>query len=61
MSSAVDILLLMSDGAWTPLSLGLLQRTVMGAAMQYFTEIPEAILDLAGRAGSRRFGSCRGW
>ncbi len=46
-----DILLLMSDGAWTPLNLGLLQRTVMGAAVRHFTEIPGAILDVAGRAG----------
>lgn len=46
-----ELLLLMSDGAWTPLSLGLLQRTVMGAAVRHFTEVPGAILDVAGRAG----------
>ena len=46
-----DILLLMSDGAWTPFGLGLLHRTVMGAAVRHFTEIPGAILDVAGRSG----------
>ena len=41
----------MSDGAWTPLNLGLLQKTVMTAALCHFTEIPGAILDAAGRTG----------
>lgn len=49
--NAKDVLLLMSDGAWTPLSLTVLQRTVMAAAMRHFTEIPGAILDAAGRTG----------
>jgi len=48
---AGDILLLLSDGAWTPLNLYLLQRTVMGAAIRHFSEVPSAILDTAGRAG----------
>ena len=46
-----DVLLLMSDGAWTPLNLALLQKTVMTAALRHFTEIPGAILDAAGRTG----------
>ena len=49
--SAGDILLLLSDGAWTPLNLYLLQKTVVSAALKHFSEVPQAILDAAGRAG----------
>jgi len=48
---AGDILLLLSDGAWTPLNLYLLQRTVVGAAVKHLSEVPQAILDAAGRTG----------
>jgi len=46
-----DILLLLSDGAWTPLSPYLLQKAVASAATRHFSELPGAILDAASRAG----------
>lgn len=49
--AAGDILLLLSDGAWTPLNLYALQKTVVGAAVKHFSEVPQAILDAAGRTG----------
>ena len=48
---AGDILLLLSDGPWTPLNLYALQRTVVSAAARHFSEVPAAILDAAGRTG----------
>jgi serine/threonine protein phosphatase PrpC len=48
---AGDILLLLSDGAWTPLNLYALQKTVVNAAVRHFSEVPAAILDAAGRTG----------
>jgi serine/threonine protein phosphatase PrpC len=48
---AGDILLLLSDGAWTPLNPYLLQKTVVNAYVRHFTEVPAAILDAAGKAG----------
>jgi serine/threonine protein phosphatase PrpC len=47
---AGDILLLLSDGAWTPLNPYLLQKTVVHASVRHFTEVPAAILDAAGKA-----------
>lgn len=44
-----DVLLLLSDGAWTPLSPYLLQKAVMSAAARHFSEVPAAILDAASR------------
>jgi serine/threonine protein phosphatase PrpC len=49
--NAGEILLLLSDGAWTPLSLYLLQKTVVSASVRHFTEVPAAILDAAGKTG----------
>lgn len=47
-----DILLLMSDGAWTPLSIYTLKKTVLTARVCYqFADLPQAILDAAGRTG----------
>ena len=47
-----DILVLMSDGAWTPLgSPYLMRQTVMGAVGRHFSEVPQAILDVAQRTG----------
>lgn len=46
-----DMLLLLSDGAWTPLSLYLLQKAVASAAARHFSDIPQAILEAAGRTG----------
>jgi serine/threonine protein phosphatase PrpC len=47
-----SILLLMSDGAWTPLG-GLydLKMNVLRAANKHFSEAPESLLSVAGRAG----------
>jgi hypothetical protein len=49
--NARDTLLLLSDGAWTPLTLYLLQKAVMAAALRHFSEVPQSILDAAGRTG----------
>jgi len=46
-----DILLLMTDGAWTPLSPYLLEKAVRKAALQHFSDVPVAVLDAAGRTG----------
>ncbi|MFI5094766.1 MAG: PP2C family protein-serine/threonine phosphatase [Candidatus Acidiferrales bacterium] len=46
-----EILLLLSDGAWTPLNLYLLQKTVVSATVKHFSEVPAAVLDAAGRTG----------
>jgi serine/threonine protein phosphatase PrpC len=53
-----EILLLLSDGAWTPLSLYALQKTVMSAAMKHFSEMPATILDAAGRTGRADDQTC---
>lgn len=49
--AAGDILLLLSDGAWTPLNLYALQKTVVSASLKHFSEVPQVILDAAGRTG----------
>ena len=49
--SAGDIVLLLSGGAWTPLNLHLLQKTVVSAALKHFSEVPAAVLDAAGPTG----------
>jgi|SRR5271167_3318773 len=49
--SAGDIVLLLSGGAWTPLNLHLLQKTVVSAALKRFSEMPAAVLDAAGPTG----------
>jgi serine/threonine protein phosphatase PrpC len=46
-----DVLLLLSDGAWTPLSPYLLQKAVASAAGRHFSDVPGAVLDAAGRTG----------
>ena len=46
-----DVLVLLSDGAWTPLSPYLLQKAALTAALESFSEVPHAILDAAGRTG----------
>jgi len=46
-----DVVLLMTDGAWTPLSLHGLQRLVAGAALGGFADLPNRILEAAGRSG----------
>lgn len=46
-----DVILLMSDGAWTPVSPSAVQRVVMAQALQHFSDLPIALLDLAGKHG----------
>ena len=46
-----DIVLLMSDGAWTPLGPYLIEKAVRGAALHHFSEVPVAILDAASKTG----------
>jgi len=46
-----DVLLLLSDGAWTPLSPELVRRAVVSAALKHFSEVPQAVLDAASRTG----------
>ncbi|BCS31557.1 hypothetical protein TBR22_A07590 [Luteitalea sp. TBR-22] len=46
-----DTLLLMSDGAWTPLPLTIVHRTVMAARMQDFADLPSMLIDVAGKHG----------
>lgn len=46
-----DVVLLLTDGAWTPLSLHGLQRLVAGAALGGFADLPGRILEAAGRTG----------
>jgi serine/threonine protein phosphatase PrpC len=49
--SSGDTLLLLSDGAWTPLSPYLLTKAVLGMMGRHFSEVPPAILDAAARTG----------
>ncbi len=53
-----DLLLLLSDGAWTPLNLYALQKVVMSAAMKHFSDVPVTILDAAGRTGRADDQTC---
>jgi serine/threonine protein phosphatase PrpC len=46
-----DVVLLMSDGAWTPLQPAAIQRTVMGLTLRHLSDVPPALLDLAGAKG----------
>lgn len=46
-----DVLLLMSDGAWTPLGLPVLRRLRAKASTQHFSEFPAILLDEAGKFG----------
>ena len=46
-----DVLLLLSDGAWTCLSLYLIQRAAVSFMMKHFSDVPRAVLDAAGRTG----------
>ena len=45
-----DVLLLMSDGAWTPLGgTYVLKKAVVKAAMEHFSAVPQAVLDFSPR------------
>lgn len=46
-----DIFMLLSDGAWTPLNMALLQRAVVTAAVKHFAEVPVSILNAVGKNG----------
>lgn len=46
-----DVVLLMTDGAWTPLSPYLIERAVRGVMLQHFSEVPVAVLTAAGKTG----------
>lgn len=46
-----DIVLLMTDGAWTPLSPYLIERTTRKAALEHFSEVPVALLNAASKIG----------
>ena len=46
-----DILLLLSDGAWTPLNPYLLTKAVRSVEGEHFAEVPTVILDAAERTG----------
>jgi serine/threonine protein phosphatase PrpC len=46
-----DTLLVLSDGAWTPLNPYVLRKEVQAALPRGFAEVPSAILAAAGRAG----------
>lgn len=46
-----DILLLLSDGAWTPLNPYLLTKAVRSVQGEHYSEVPTAILDAAARTG----------
>ena len=48
---AEEILLLMSDGAWTPLGIPMIQRVLGRAANRHFSELPSALLAEAGKKG----------
>jgi serine/threonine protein phosphatase PrpC len=46
-----DVVLLMSDGAWTPLQPLAIQRAVMGLTLRHLSDVPSALLALAGARG----------
>lgn len=46
-----DVLLLMSDGAWTPLGLTSIQRVVAKARSRHLSEMPSTLLEEAGKHG----------
>ncbi|MHB8502972.1 MAG: hypothetical protein ACYDHE_18780 [Candidatus Acidiferrales bacterium] len=51
MLSSGDILLFLTDGAWTPLGMPLFKKAILGSVGKHFSEVPQAILDAAGRTG----------
>ncbi len=46
-----DIVLFMSDAAWTPLSRYLLEKTVCRAILEHFSDVPTAVFQAASRTG----------
>jgi serine/threonine protein phosphatase PrpC len=50
-SNRGDLVLLMSDGAWTPLNISHLKKVVNKSLFGHLSELPPAILDEAGKNG----------
>jgi hypothetical protein len=48
---AGEILLLMSDGAWTPLGIPAIQRVLGKAGSRHFSELPSSLLEESGKKG----------
>jgi serine/threonine protein phosphatase PrpC len=46
-----DILLLLSDGAYTPMPAPELQKTIVTAAVRHFSEVPQAVIARAAKYG----------
>jgi hypothetical protein len=46
-----ETVMLLSDGAWTPLGLYGLRKAVQGIIGRHFSEVPIAILEAAGKSG----------
>ena len=49
--SSGEIVLLMSDGAWTPLGMYPLKKTLHSTMGRHFSEVPQVILEAAGKTG----------
>jgi hypothetical protein len=43
--------MLLTDGAWTPQNPYVLKKTILSAVGKHFSELPLAILDVAGKTG----------
>lgn len=46
-----DVVVLLSDGAWSPLGSAGVERAIRSALAKHFAELPQAILDAASRTG----------
>jgi serine/threonine protein phosphatase PrpC len=46
-----EVLLLMSDGAWTPLGIPTIQRVLAKSATLHFSDFPSVLLEEAGKKG----------
>jgi len=46
-----NVILLMSDGAWTTFNPYLIQKAAASAATMHFSDLPQAVLDAAERTG----------
>ena len=46
-----DVLVLMTDGAWKPLASSAIERCVRSHVTRHFSDLPSALLDLAGARG----------
>jgi len=46
-----DVLLLMTDGAWTPLKPYLIEKAIRKSTLEHFSDVPSAVLEAASRSG----------